>query len=74
MTTQTEWAESPAHPGYCVKVITHEACTIRILRPLLADAERAKRLERIKQAATRLLLEAEKAKKKKNKRLGEKTS
>ena len=43
MTTPTEWAESPDHPGYRVKVIQHGACTIQILRPELDAGEQAKR-------------------------------
>ena len=38
---------------------------VRVHRPILTDAERAKRLERIKKAAARLILEAERNKNKK---------
>lgn len=39
---------------------------VRVHRPILTDAEREKRLERIKKAAAHLLNETEKAKQNKN--------
>ena len=38
---------------------------VRVHRPILTDAEREKRLERIKKAATHLLCEVDKAKRQK---------
>ena len=55
MITPTEWASAPDHPGYCIKVIEHSGCTIRILRPILDEKEQAKREARIKKAAERVL-------------------
>lgn len=40
---------------------------VTVTRPVLTSAERAKRMEEIKQAAIRLVLATEKAKKKKKK-------
>jgi hypothetical protein len=37
------WTPSPDHPGYRIKIIEHNGCTIEILRPDLAEEERAKR-------------------------------
>ena len=42
---------------------------VRVHRPILTDAERAKRMEEIKQAAVRLVLATEKTKLKKNRRV-----
>lgn len=55
MSNPTEWAPSPEHPGYSVKIIERENFTIRILRPELDETERAKREARVKAAAERLL-------------------
>ncbi len=55
MTTPTEWAESPDHPGYRVKVIQQGACTIEILRPELSAEEQAKREAHVKAVAERTL-------------------
>lgn len=55
MTTPTEWAESPEHPGYRVKTIQHGACTIQILRPILDEKEQAKREAHAKTVAERVL-------------------
>lgn len=57
MTTQTEWAKSPEHPGYRVKVIEHNGCTIRILRPELDAGEQSKREAHVKAVAERVLSE-----------------
>ena len=43
---------------------------VTVTRPELTVAERAKRMEEIKQAAVRLVLETEKAKQRKNKDIG----
>ena len=45
------WADSPAHPGYKVKIIKHGNCTIEILRPILDERERKKREAHIKAVA-----------------------
>jgi hypothetical protein len=37
------WTPSADHPGYRTKVITSGRCTITLLRPDLAEDERAKR-------------------------------
>lgn len=55
MTTPTEWAPSPDHPGYRVKIIKHGECTIRILRPELDEKEQAKREAHVKAVAERFL-------------------
>lgn len=55
MTTPTEWAPSPDHPGYRVKIIKHGECTIRILRPELDEREQAKREAHVKAVAERVL-------------------
>lgn len=55
MTTQTEWAESPEHPGYRVKVIERGNCTIEILRPVLSGEEQMKREAHLKSVAERTL-------------------
>lgn len=46
-------------------VFVHGNTTVRVHRPILTDAEKAKRLERIKEAAANLLYEAERAHKNK---------
>ena len=51
MTTPTEWADSPEHPGYRTKVITHGNCTIHILRPVLDSAQREKVEKHVKEVA-----------------------
>ena len=55
MTTPTEWAESPEHPGYRVKVIQRDGFTIQILRPELDEKEQAKREAHLKNVAERTL-------------------
>ena len=55
MTTPSEWAESPEHPGYRVKVIKCGNCTIQIMRPELKPEERAKREAHTKAVAERVL-------------------
>ena len=37
------WTPSPDHPGYRVKVIERDGCTIELLRPDLSEEEAAKR-------------------------------
>lgn len=55
MTTPTEWAPSPDHPGYRVKVIQRGPCTIEILRPELSAEEQKKREAHLKNVAERTL-------------------
>lgn len=55
MTTPTEWATSPEHPGYRIKVIQYNGCTIQILRPELSAEEQAKREAHTKTVAERVL-------------------
>ena len=55
MTTSTEWAPSPEHPGYRVKVIQRGDCTIQVLRPVLDEKERIKREAHLKSVAERTL-------------------
>ena len=55
MNTPAEWADSPEHPGYKVKVIQRGNCTIQILRPELDAKERAKREASAKAVAERVL-------------------
>ena len=55
MTTPTEWVTSPEHPGYRVKVIQRDGCTIQILRPELDEKEQAKRESHLKNVAERTL-------------------
>lgn len=43
---------------------------VTVIRPELTDEERAKRMEEIKRAAVRLVIETEKAKKRKEVRAG----
>ena len=64
MTTPTEWASSPDHPGYRVKVIERDGCTIQILRPELDAAEQAKREAHLKNVAERTLRDYYKRKEK----------
>ena len=64
MTTPTEWASSPDHPGYRVKIIQHGACTIQILRPELDENEQTKREAHLKAVAERTLLNYYKRKEK----------
>lgn len=54
-TTTTEWAPSPEHPGYRIKVIQYNGCTIEILRPELSEQEQAKREAHVKAVAERVL-------------------
>lgn len=55
MTTPTEWALSPEHPGYRVKIIERGNCTIQILRPELDANEQAKREAHVTSVAERTL-------------------
>lgn len=55
MNASAEWASSPEHPGYRVKVIKHGNCTIHILRPELDEREKAKREAHLKTVAERTL-------------------
>ena len=55
MTTQTEWEISTEHPGYRMKVIELNGCTIKVLRPILDEKERAKREAHVKAVAERVL-------------------
>ena len=45
--TETDWVTG-IHPGYRTKVIKTENATIEINRPILDDAERAKREEEVR--------------------------
>lgn len=45
------------------KVITSPGVTVRIYRPILTDEERARRMKQIKEAATRLIIATDLAKK-----------
>ena len=55
MNTTTEWADSPEHPGYKVKIIKHGNCTIQVLRPDLDERERKKRENHVKAVAEKTL-------------------
>jgi hypothetical protein len=55
MTTPTEWASSPDHPGYRVKIIERDNFTIEILRPELSAEEQTKREAHLKAVAERTL-------------------
>ena len=55
MSTLYEWTESSEHPGYRIKVIKKNGCTIQILRPLLNDAEKSKRETQLITVAERVL-------------------
>ena len=44
-------------------VFVYDNAVVRVHRPILTDAERAKRLDRIKEAAANLLYEVEKSRK-----------
>lgn len=37
------WTPSPDHPGYRVKIIERNGCTIELLRPDLSEEEATKR-------------------------------
>ena len=50
-----EWVESPDHPGYYEKVIKRDNYTVRILRPVLSDKERAKREAHTNSVAAKVL-------------------
>ena len=56
MEESTEWVESTEHPGYRVKFLKYNNCTIEVYRPILDDAERKKREAEVKAAAERALL------------------
>ena len=64
MTTKTEWAASPEHPGYRVKVIQRDSFTIQILRPELDEKEQAKREAHLKAVAESTLRDYYKRKEK----------
>ena len=64
MTTPTEWAQSPEHPGYRIKVIQRNGCTIEILRPELSAEEQTKREAHVKAVAERVLRDYYKGKEK----------
>lgn len=55
MTTSNDWAPSPDHPGYRVKIIERENYTIEILRPELDEKEQEKREAHLKAVAERTL-------------------
>lgn len=42
-TNESEWTESLERPGYRMKVIQMPNCTVRVFRPILDPAERARR-------------------------------
>ena len=48
--TETDGWVTGIHPGYRTKVIKTKNATIEINRPILDDAERAKREEEVRQA------------------------
>ena len=50
-----DFAPSPTHAGYLEKTITSETCTVTILRPILSEEERKKRLAAIKTAAEKFV-------------------
>ena len=50
-----DWTVSQTCPGYREKTIQHGAATIVIRRPILDDAERAKREKRAKDTLGRVL-------------------
>lgn len=64
MVTPTEWAISPEHPGYRVKIIERGNCTIQILRPELEENEQTKREAHVKAVAERTLRDYYKGKEK----------
>ena len=64
MTTPTEWASSPDHPGYRIKIIKSGNCTIQILRPELSTEEQKKRESHLKNVAERVLRDYYKGKEK----------
>lgn len=55
MTNTAEWARSPDHPGYRVKIIERDNFTIQIFRPELDETEQAKREAHVKAVAERTL-------------------
>lgn len=66
MTTPTEWASSPDHPGYRVKVIHRENYTLEILRPELSADEQRKREAHLKNVAETTLRDYYKRKEQKS--------
>lgn len=64
MTTPTEWAPSPEHPGYRVKIIERGNCTIEILRPELSAEEQKKRETHVTRVAESVLRDYYKRKEK----------
>lgn len=55
MTVPTEWVSSPEYPGYRMKVIQYNGCTIEIFRPELSEEEQAKREAHTTAVAERVL-------------------
>ena len=55
MSTTTEWAAAPEHPGYITKTVKKGNVTIEIFRPELDQAERAKTERQIKTTLERSL-------------------
>lgn len=49
------WEQSAAYPGYKVKAVQHNGCTINVHRPVLTSVERSKREGQIKKAAAYML-------------------
>lgn len=50
-----DWTPSKTKPGYLERTIRSETCIHTVLRPILTEEEREKRLKRVK-AATEALL------------------
>ena len=55
MSTTTEWAAAPEHPGYITKTVKKGNVTIEIFRPELDQTERAKTERQIKTTLERSL-------------------
>ena len=55
MSTTTEWAAAPEHPGYITKTVKKGNVTIEIFRPELDQAERTKTERQIKTTLERSL-------------------
>ena len=43
----SDWTESTERPGYRVRVMKNEYCTVEVYRPILSEEERKKREEHI---------------------------
>lgn len=41
------WKESETNPGYLVKTVKIDNCTVEILRPIMTEAERKKREKQV---------------------------